>query len=240
AEQQRKMLEVLMGEALMREAPLGGGPSGGLGGAAGPTLHYADPQVCRPFLCGLCPHTLFTNTKMDMGACPKRHSEVLRAAYQAAAGVVVPSAPAEWTAALWRYVAECDYKIQRGQRQLDAVAEDERLNGLQTASYDLAREIQLLSAAVVQRGTQGRVLEAAALQRDVDRLILDKYDIDGDLAKIMANEAGSQHQKLRVCVKCSALLSIFDSDRKLADHFMGKMHLGFVKIRDQLEALRAQ
>jgi hypothetical protein len=30
---------------------------------------YYESNVCRYHLCGLCPHELFTNTKIDMGSC---------------------------------------------------------------------------------------------------------------------------------------------------------------------------
>ena len=47
-----------------------------------------------------------------------------------------------------------------------------------------------------------------------------------------------QQQKLRVCEICSAYLGIHDNDRRLADHFGGKLHLGFIKIREKLEDLK--
>jgi RNA-binding protein Luc7-like 2 len=30
-------------------------------------LHYDDPDVCQFALAGLCPYTLFSNTKSDLG-----------------------------------------------------------------------------------------------------------------------------------------------------------------------------
>lgn len=47
-----------------------------------------------------------------------------------------------------------------------------------------------------------------------------------------------QQQKLRVCEVCSAYLGIHDNDRRLADHFGGKLHLGFIKIREKLDELK--
>lgn len=47
-----------------------------------------------------------------------------------------------------------------------------------------------------------------------------------------------QQQKLRVCEVCSAYLGIHDNDRRLADHFGGKLHMGFVFLRERLEELR--
>eukprot|EP00116_Pleurobrachia_bachei_P006863 sb/3467125/ len=48
-EQMRKMLDQLMG-------------SGRDGAPDGNGTHFTDPTVCRAFMTGLCPHTLFTNT----------------------------------------------------------------------------------------------------------------------------------------------------------------------------------
>ena len=47
-----------------------------------------------------------------------------------------------------------------------------------------------------------------------------------------------QQQKLRVCEVCGAYLGIHDNDRRLADHFGGKLHIGFIEIRDKLEELK--
>lgn len=47
-----------------------------------------------------------------------------------------------------------------------------------------------------------------------------------------------QQQKLRVCEVCSAYLGIHDNDRRLADHFGGKLHLGFITIREKLSDLK--
>ena len=47
-----------------------------------------------------------------------------------------------------------------------------------------------------------------------------------------------QQQKLRVCEVCSAYLCLHDNDRRLADHFGGKLHLGFIEIREKLEELK--
>lgn len=47
-----------------------------------------------------------------------------------------------------------------------------------------------------------------------------------------------QQQKLRVCEVCSAYLGIHDNDRRLADHFGGKLHLGFITIREKLDELK--
>ncbi|WOL17911.1 RNA-binding protein Luc7-like 2 [Canna indica] len=44
-------------------------------------------------------------------------------------------------------------------------------------------------------------------------------------------------QKLRLCDICGAFLSVYDGDRRLADHFGGKLHLGYMLIREKLAEL---
>ncbi|KAI6684348.1 hypothetical protein NL676_030261 [Syzygium grande] len=52
--------------------------------------------------------------------------------------------------------------------------------------------------------------------------------------------AADTDQKLRVCDICGAFLSVYDSDRRLADHFGGKLHLGYMQIRDKLAELQEE
>lgn len=33
-------------------------------------VRFSDREVCKDFLCGLCPHIVFTTTKSDLGKCP--------------------------------------------------------------------------------------------------------------------------------------------------------------------------
>lgn len=61
-----------------------------------------------------------------------------------------------------------------------------------------------------------------------------------DPAKLLAPEVRIADQKLRVCDICGAFLSIYDSDRRLADHFGGKLHLGYMQIREKLADMRAE
>lgn len=49
-----------------------------------------------------------------------------------------------------------------------------------------------------------------------------------------------QQQKLRACEVCGAFLSMYDNDRRLADHFGGKLHIGFVTIRDKIAQLEVK
>ena len=52
-----------------------------------------------------------------------------------------------------------------------------------------------------------------------------------DLRSLSDTSGPSGHQKLQVCDVCGAYLSRLDNDRRLADHFYGKMHLGYAQMR---------
>ncbi|KAL8253375.1 hypothetical protein R6Q59_037068 [Mikania micrantha] len=58
-----------------------------------------------------------------------------------------------------------------------------------------------------------------------------------DSSKFTAADVRVTDQKLRVCDICGAFLSVYDSDRRLADHFGGKLHLGYMQIREKLADL---
>jgi uncharacterized membrane protein YgcG len=52
-----------------------------------------------------------------------------------------------------------------------------------------------------------------------------------DLKNLQDTSGPSGHQKLQVCDVCGAYLSRLDNDRRLADHFFGKMHMGYSDMR---------
>ncbi|KAI8910580.1 LUC7-domain-containing protein [Powellomyces hirtus] len=221
---QRKLLEDLMG----KEA-LGGTPD---------NMKFTDPQVCRNYLCGLCPHDLFTNTKMDIGPCTKSHSPKLLEDYKRAQESGHPGFQDDWFRSLQEFVRDCDRKVDSAQRRLDKTPEDARAIQLMREIGDLTNEIATLTGQVESLGEEGKVSESMEVMNKVEDLQRLKGDKDRELKQMTGAEGNSQQQKLRVCEVCSAYLSIFDSDRRLADHFGGKMHLGFVKIREQVDEMR--
>uniref|UniRef100_A0A804IQ89 Uncharacterized protein n=3 Tax=Musa acuminata TaxID=4641 RepID=A0A804IQ89_MUSAM len=59
-------------------------------------------------------------------------------------------------------------------------------------------------------------------------------------SKYSAVDVRITDQKLRVCDICGAFLSVYDNDRRLADHFGGKLHLGYMQIREKLAELQEE
>ncbi|XP_063940494.1 uncharacterized protein LOC108202844 isoform X3 [Daucus carota subsp. sativus] len=90
-------------------------------------------------------------------------------------------------------------------------------------------------------GEQGLVDEAQkALEEaeELKKLPGPRQEPVVDTSKYTAADVRITDQKLRVCDICGAFLSVYDSDRRLADHFGGKLHLGYMQIREKLADLK--
>lgn len=89
------------------------------------------------------------------------------------------------------------------------------------------------SAVAGERGPENAPTAAAAsADSDGEAAIKER-----SLAEVLPGNplaSTNVNQKLRVCDVCGAFLSIFDSDRRLADHFGGKLHLGYLQIRKKI------
>lgn len=91
-------------------------------------------------------------------------------------------------------------------------------------------------------GEQGMVDEAQKALEEAEALkkLAPRQEPVLDTAKYTAADVRITDQKLRVCDICGAFLSVYDSDRRLADHFGGKLHLGYMQIREKLAELQEE
>ncbi len=113
-------------------------------------------------------------------------------------------------------------------------AEDAGNEGEVDLSMELMSRVEMLKTkkAQLQANTGGARSEAVITEYSASQITLMQVLPDNPLSMTNVN------QKLRVCDMCGAFLSIFDSDRRLADHFGGKMHLGYMQIRKKIEELK--
>ncbi|KAI4302064.1 hypothetical protein L6164_035282 [Bauhinia variegata] len=91
-------------------------------------------------------------------------------------------------------------------------------------------------------GEQGMVEEAQKALEEAEALkkLPARQEPVLDSSKYTAADVRITDQKLRVCDICGAFLSVYDSDRRLADHFGGKLHLGYMQIREKLAELQEE
>lgn len=101
---------------------------GGPAASRNAQLSITDPKVCRSYLAGTCPHDLFTNTKQDLGPCPKVHSEGLKSEYDLASAHEKSKWGFEYDYLrdIQKYIDECNRRIDTAQRRLEKTPDEIR------------------------------------------------------------------------------------------------------------------
>eukprot|EP00771_Trimastix_marina_P000051 gnl/Trimastix_PCT/1050.p1 GENE.gnl/Trimastix_PCT/1050~~gnl/Trimastix_PCT/1050.p1 ORF type:complete len:322 (+),score=70.24 gnl/Trimastix_PCT/1050:61-1026(+) len=201
--------------------------------------HFSDRDVCKYYLCGCCPISLFENTKLSRGECDGIHSDHMKKEYEEAV-----SRGKEYgyedqlLRCLERHILECDKRIRQARQRL----EDEGHNANDDAidqTAEIAKQIEDRMKEAEEFGEAGNVDESMAMLREVDDLKKQKQLIQsrnaavGDAALDPLAQRVSSQQKLRVCDVCGAFLSVQDTDRRLADHFGGRLHIAYLRIREK-------
>ena len=197
-------------------------------------LSLTDPKVCRSFLAGTCPHDLFTNTKQDLGPCPRVHADSLKTEYES-----LPDAQRrelrfeyDYLRDLSKYIDDCNRRIDAAQRRLEKTPDEIRqTNVLLKSIADLGQTVAAGLAEVEVLGDMGEVARAYEEFFRVRQALQAKAERERELKALSDTSGPSGHQKLQVCDVCGAYLSRLDNDRRLADHFYGKMHLGYAQMR---------
>lgn len=103
------------------------------------------------------------------------------------------------------------------------------ISDLNTSIHNGLLEVELL-------GTMSEVSRAQDELFRVRQAMQAKAEKEKELKSLSDTSGPSGHQKLQVCDVCGAYLSRLDNDRRLADHFYGKMHLGFAQMRKTYDA----
>ncbi|KAK5017753.1 splicing factor [Cryomyces antarcticus] len=213
------------------------------GTSRSPQLSITDPKVCRSYLAGTCPHDLFTNTKQDIGPCPKVHSETLKAEYEAADDAQKKrwNFEYDYMRDMQKYIDDCNRRIDTAQRRLEKTPDEIRqTNALLKQINDLARTINNGLQEVAILGEEGSVAIGVTEFFKIKQAKQTKDDRERELKALSDTSGPSGHQKLQVCDVCGAYLSRLDNDRRLADHFYGKMHLGYAQMRKTWEQLQKE
>jgi len=138
------------------------------------------------------------------------------------------------------FVADADRKTEQARKRLAETQEELSTEVSMKADrvHELAEKIGESLAKAEALGAEGLVEESMKLMEEVEALRREKSEAEAEYRSSIP-AATYQQQKLRVCDVCCAYLGIHDNDRRLADHFGGKLHLGFIKIRDTLKEFQA-
>jgi len=201
-------------------------------------VRFTDPKVCKSFLTTCCPHEILASTRMDLGECPKLHDLALRADYEKAQATKDYFYDVDSCEHLKSFIDDCDRRTELAKKRLAETQEELSAEVTSKAEnvHGLAEAIGKKLAEAEEAGAKGKVDESMKLMEEVEEFRKKKLLAEQEYRNSMP-ASSYQQQKLRVCEVCSAYLGIHDNDRRLADHFGGKLHLGFIKIREKLDGL---
>ncbi|XP_039632218.1 putative RNA-binding protein Luc7-like 1 isoform X3 [Erpetoichthys calabaricus] len=176
---------------------------------------------------------------MDLGECSKIHDLALRADYEIASKERDLFFELDAVDHLESFIADCDRRTELAKKRLAETQEEISAEVAAKAEkvHELNEEIGKLLAKAEQLGAEGNVSEAQKVLQEVEKVRSRKREAEEEYRNSMP-ASSFQQQKLRVCEVCSAYLGLHDNDRRLADHFGGKLHLGFIQIREKLEQLK--
>lgn len=223
ADDQRRLLEQLMGRDTLISPQ-----------TRRKDIELTSSRVCKAFLVGSCPFDLFADTKLNLGSCPNLHMEKHKLEYEFRCnrGEEFPSFKYEYFKILSKYIGDIDASISTALRRLEHTPEEK------AKIAEVTKELESLDTSV---GLMALEIQYLALKSDISKAMeqtlalenfLKEREITAERARVVAENVGqSAQQKLQVCEVCGAYLSRLDSDRRLADHFIGKIHLGYVQMR---------
>jgi len=213
-------------------------------------ISWEDSSVCRYFLVQFCPHDLFTNTKADLGSCPKIHDDELRRAYlEAPDGYKKQSCQDDFLRFSQRMLNDLGNKIKRAkERLLLTQMEQAAANGISPQQQEeieekiniLTDKINTLVDQAEQAGCQGDVEEAQGLLKLCDQLKGERDELKQQIGlKGVLGQDGQfgPPKAMEVCEVCGAFLIVGDAQQRIDDHLMGKLHVGYARLRASVDQL---
>eukprot|EP00002_Diphylleia_rotans_P035780 TRINITY_DN783_c0_g2_i7.p1 TRINITY_DN783_c0_g2~~TRINITY_DN783_c0_g2_i7.p1 ORF type:complete len:289 (-),score=59.34 TRINITY_DN783_c0_g2_i7:194-1060(-) len=206
---------------------------------------YYEPEVCKFYLLEMCPHDLFPNTKVDLGKCSKLHDRYLLDDFKKLLGAQDKSAEKDFITYeedLYRellvHVTELDRSIKRKLERVDISTPEPLSIPVNLDDETIKERVKLITerkkvitSEMEKLAEQGKVAESQNLVKIIDQL-------DADIRSLQ-NRSNKVERRMIICDVCGAYLSTADDDKRTDCHTSGKQHLGFLRIREKLEQLKA-
>ncbi|KAL7668822.1 hypothetical protein ACOME3_009506 [Neoechinorhynchus agilis] len=207
---------------------------------------FRDREVCKHYLCGFCPHQLFTNTRADLGPCHLIHDDSLRRTYQSSDLYGHLGYEDSFEILLKKLLNEVEKRIRKGEDRLRLTQSDdpsslmtntaeamlppnqvrlERLKSLNDQINSLIHESERL-------GMEGNIDHAKEILSRIEKLKCERYELETRMP-------GNDNVKaMEVCTVCGSFLIVGDAQCRVDEHITGKQHLGYARIREMLDSLR--
>lgn len=199
--------------------------------------HFDDRDVCSFFLIEFCPHELFPNTKNDLGECKKRHDNYLRDQFNKDKNSKQYRLRYEeiLESFLERLIGDVDTRIKKGIERIEAPLFDiEKSREINAKITYIDEKIQEYLIEAERYGEQGLIKQSEDVMKQIESLKEEK----SQLVAMAESSALSKEKQMKICEVCGALQSAQDNDKRLQTHYEGRIHTGYAKIREVLDALK--
>ncbi|KAL6948809.1 hypothetical protein ACO0QE_001282 [Hanseniaspora vineae] len=219
-------------------------------------------EICKSYIVAQCPYDLFQGTKEYHGKCPQYHVSKYAVLFKTKYHDFATSKPAEnsdnretsendlqvylelhkqYYQTLLGFIQKCDVTKELAIEKLESKTEDERLKISEVSKEldNIDESIALLSREIEVLAMNGELEKSMAQSIYLSKLTIKREEVAKRVREFASKIATSGKQELQVCNVCGAYLSRLDNDKRLADHFLGKVHMNYVYMRAEISRLKA-
>ena len=199
--------------------------------------HFDSPDVCKYYLLGFCPHGLFPNTKNDLKECKDRHDQQFKIMFENDPNkeqyqIKYEEKLIEY---LEKLVSDVDKKMKKSMERIDAPIPEQEINEeTQEKISQIDKEISDLTKQAEKYGEIGMVDDSETILKEIEKLKEQK----DELLSMNEHPLMYKEKQMKVCEVCGAMQSAQDNEKRLQTHIEGKLHSGYLKIRQELDILR--
>ncbi|CCK68242.1 Luc7p KNAG_0A05790 [Huiozyma naganishii CBS 8797] len=241
--EQRKLIDQLVGKDFLRFSGNHRHSRAAHVHISGPKKDFglSDARVCKAYLVGSCPYDLFQNSKQSMGKCPQIHLLKYKMQYEKMKkqGHDFLNFEREYFTILSKFINDCNGQTRIALKRLEHTPEERaKIQQVTNELDELDTRIGLMMQEIDSLIEHNEVVKAMQQSVKLQEMQDNRKVVAKKIKNITENVGQSAQQKLQVCEVCGAYLSRLDTDRRLADHFLGKVHLGYVKMREDYNIYR--
>jgi len=206
-------------------------------------ISWKDKTVCPWYICGFCPHDLFTNTKEDLDPCPYVHSDSLREEFQKEEEQVQGWYEQKFLRFLKTLQSRGRSRVSRAHDRLQSMAPtDAELRRQSKEIFEMRAKVVQLDREMEELGEKGEVQEAQKLMPKKEAL-QQRIRTLTEAQEVRQEQLEARNKKLVVCDICGGFVAdeteamdTFSTKRSEA-HKAGRLHQGFSRINDKCEEL---
>lgn len=155
---------------------------------------------------------------------------------------------------LEQMISQVDQKIKRSLARIDLPTggggEGPQVNMPEMSAFQqeatnqridqLEQKINFYIEKAEKLGEEGKIEESEAVMKEVDKLKIQKSELEALNDPVLAAQAKMDRNAMKVCEVCGGLQTAADTDKRMVMHVEGKLHTGYAKIRKVLTELKAK